>query len=460
MRNGAEYIRRELMIRLVRAFDAGTLASELDRIPVRLRPRDTESSRCCIYRDRAVLRYRLKALLGAVYEDEDEEHEAQPVAALLDRPAPDGPPLTVCGAGCSGCEDGRYVVTDNCRGCFARPCVYNCPRNAVSVVNQRSQIDYAKCVKCGKCQSLCPFNAITRTTVPCEEACPVGAIRKNGRGVAEIDFDACIFCGKCFRACPFGAVMERSQMLEVLRELQNGRAVAMVAPSADAQFPGSIEQLFTAISQLGFADVVEVALGAEETTAHEAEEFVEKMAAGQKVMTTSCCPAYVELVRKHLPDFLDKVSSTPSPMVFTARMVRRQYPEAKTVFIGPCIAKRREAAGIPEVDYVLSFEEVGAMLAGRNIDVIVQEPWKLPRPAAAEARNFARSCGVTRAVLSELTRGDPAFELKSQFIDGIDRKALALLKACAAGKLDINFLEVMACPGGCVSGPGSLSQVR
>ncbi|MDO4627728.1 MAG: monomeric [FeFe] hydrogenase [Planctomycetia bacterium] len=466
MRNGVEYMRRELMIRLVRLFDQEILEEELDKIPVRLRPKDGEASRCCIYHDRAVLKYRLMALLGFSCEKEKDELRTlreykQEADARTE--APQGPPLTVCTAGCSGCPDNSYVVTGNCRGCFARPCMYNCPKDAITVVNQVSHIDYAKCIKCGKCMAVCPFHAIVKTTVPCEDACPVGAIRKNEHGRAEIDFEKCIFCGKCFNACPFNAIMEKSQMLDVMNVLKKkpARVIAVVAPSAYSQFPGTIEQLFTAISQLGFDDVVEAALGAEMTTEHEAEEFQEKMAEGQQLMTTSCCPAYVELVKRHYPQFLQYVSTTPSPMKFAAQMVREQDPNAIVVFIGPCIAKRHEASECDLVDYVLTFEETGAMLAGRKIDIITQEPWVLKRPAGENARNFAKSCGVTEAVLAEMSddihKIRPDFKLQSKFINGVDKKTLPQLKLFASGKVPVNFLEVMACNGGCVSGPCSLN---
>ncbi len=463
MSNGAEYVRRELMIRFVRAFDAGIPAAELDRIPLKLRPRGGESSRCCIYHDRAVLRYRLMALLGFAAEEEtDETRSLQSYyeeAATRAKPVT-AAPLSVCDAGCSGCPDRAYFVTDNCRGCFARPCMYNCPRDAVKVVNQAARIDPEKCIKCGRCQAVCPFHAIVKTTVPCEEACPVGAIRKNARGQAEIDFDRCIFCGKCFNQCPFSAIMERSQLLDVLRALQDPQVqlAALVAPSASAQFPGTIEQLFSAVAELGFDEVIEVALGAELTAAHEAEEFRERIAHGEKLMTSSCCPAYVELVRRHLPDFLPHVSDTPSPMRFAAQLAADKFPGMKTVFIGPCIAKRHEAFRSGGIDYVLTFEELGAILGGRKIDIITRKPWPLPRPAAATARNFARSCGVTEAVLAGLMPAASDFKLDAKFLNGIDKKSLNLLKLYAAGKLPANFLEVMACPGGCVNGPCSLTK--
>ncbi len=461
MRNGSEYIRRDIIIRFVRLFEEGKLESELDRLPIVMRPQNGESSRCCLYHDRAVLRYRLMALLGFSCEEETDETRTLAsyyLEAKQRTKAPSGAPLGVCSAGCSGCPDSAYVVTGNCRGCFARPCKFNCPRDAITVIDQVSHIDYSKCIKCGKCQSACPFHAIIKTTVPCEDACPVGAIRKNEHGRADIDFSKCTFCGKCFQNCPFGAIMEKSHILDVLRALQEQSrpVVALVAPAAYSQFPGTIEQLFAAIAQVGFSDVMEVALGAEQTTLHEAAEFREKMKEGQALMTTSCCPAYVELVKKHFPEFAGFVSETPSPMKFAAELALQKHPGALTVFIGPCIAKRHEAVESGKVDYVLTFEELGGILAGSRTDIITQQPFDIAHPAAEHARNYARSCGVTESVLADILKDDPGFKLNSKFINGIDKKTLTQLKLFASGKIPVNFLEVMSCPGGCVNGPCSL----
>ncbi|MBQ4107410.1 MAG: 4Fe-4S binding protein [Lentisphaeria bacterium] len=450
------------MIRFVRAFNNGSLETELDRFPVEMRPRQGNSSRCCIYHDRAVIKYRLMNLLG--FSCEEETDEARTLASYYreamtrEKPADitGRLPLSVCEAGCSECPSSQVVITGNCRGCFSRPCMYNCPKGAISVVNQVSTIDYTKCIKCGKCTSVCPYHAIVKTTVPCETACPTGAIHKDNDGHTRINGEKCISCGKCFAKCPFSAILERSQLLDVLKALKNGeKVVAMLAPALMSQDAGPIEQLFTAVSRLGFTDVIEVALGAEETTAAEAAEFREKMNAGEKLMTTSCCPAYVELVRKFIPDFRQYVSTTPSPMVFAAGIARRKHPGCKVVFVGPCVAKRVEACR-NGIDWVLSFEELFAMLAGKNIDVISCEPWPIPRPAIDRARNFAKSCGVTEAVISELGGFADDFKLEAKAIDGIDRKTVTTLKMYASGKLPANFLEVMCCQGGCVNGPCSL----
>ena len=464
MLNGSTFIRRELMIRIVRAFDDGTLEKELDQIPIKLRPKNSVASGCCVYHDRAIFKYRLMALLGVSVEDETDE--AKSLAAYFAEKAWGGgandtrpkTPLSVCGPACSGCPDAKVVSTPNCRGCIAHQCVYNCPKKAISIVGGQSVIDQSLCIKCGKCITACPYHAIVKTSVPCEDACPVGAIRKNDHGVAEIDFEKCIFCGKCFAACPFAAVMERSQLVDVLAAMKRGeKLVAMIAPAAEKQFPGKIEQLLAACAKAGFSDVMEVALGAEMTTAHETAEFIERMEKDPKTfMTTSCCPAWVNLVGKHLPDLVDHVSLTPSPMVYAREIVKSKDPNAKTVFIGPCVAKRSEARR-KDVDYVLSFEELGAILAGRKIDVIACEPWPVERPANPTARNYARSCGVTDAVLTEATSKIPGFKLDAKQINGIDRKTCAMVKLYAAGKMPVNFLEVMACPGGCQNGPCSLA---
>lgn len=464
MTNGAEFIRRELMIRMVRAFDEGNLEKTIDRIPIDIRPRHGEFSRSSVWHDRAVLKYRVMALLG--YSCEEETDEARTLSSYLvemrkDPPAPTNP-LTVCSAGCDGCRPRTFMVTDNCRGCFSRPCEFNCPKHAIRVSDQHSHIDNTLCVKCGKCAQVCPYHAIVEVTVPCEEACPVGAIRKNEFGVAQIDFKRCIFCGACFRSCPFSAIVEKSQLIQLLYALRDQEKTgehytAIVAPAAISQFPGSIEQLFTAIKKLGFGEIIEVALGADMTTEHEAHEFVEFQKEGRGLMTTSCCPAWVNLVKKHFPNFLSHVSTTPSPMVYAAGLAKELNPKTKVVFIGPCIAKRDEALAKENVDYVLSFEELGAIFSARKIDPVLLEPLKLPTPASDNGRNYAKSCGVTKAVLDEIADElPPDFKLDSKFIDGLDRKAVGMIRLYAMGKLPANFLEVMACKGGCQNGPCSL----
>ena len=313
--NNAERTRRELMIRVIKDFKAGTLAEDIDRIPIELRPRNENAIRCCVYKDRAMLKYRLMALLGFGMEEETDESR-QLKDYLADARAGKNNPepvLSVCTVGCHGCVDSHVQVSNACVGCFARPCMAACPRQAITVVNQRSTIDRSKCIDCGKCMAVCPYHAIIRNPLPCEDACPVGAIGKGEDGLVKIDFNTCIYCGKCFRSCPFSTIMERSSLINILDVMESGRpVVAMVAPSVTNQFPGTLEQLFTALRMAGFSAIMEVALGAELTTEHEAEEFFERMARGDRLMTSSCCPAWVEAAKRHIPDIVPMVSSTPS----------------------------------------------------------------------------------------------------------------------------------------------------
>jgi [FeFe] hydrogenase (group B1/B3) len=416
-----------------------------------------------------MLKYRLMALMGFGMEEEaDESRTLQSyLNDAVEGKADTTPVLTVCTVGCAGCVDSHVHVSDGCVGCFARPCASTCPKQAITVINQHSIIDREKCVDCGKCMTVCPYKAIVRNPLPCEDACPVKAIGKGEDDLVRINFDACIYCGKCFRACPFSTIMERSQLLPILQAMRDGKQiVAMVAPAITDQFPGTIEQLFAALKTAGFSEVLEVALGAEQTTIHEAEEFFERMKRGDKFMTSSCCPAWVEAAKKHVPDIVPMVSTTPSPMAFTGRIAVERYPDAVKVFVGPCVAKRREAQNDPNVDYVMTFEELGALLAAQRIDIKSQEAESLERPAASYARNFAKSCGVSEAILHEISLStnvtnddnEQRPQIEEKFINGLDTKSIALLKLHAKGKQPGNFIEVMACVGGCLVGPCSLAR--
>ena len=465
--NDTNRIKRGLLIRLIKEFRDGTLEQNIDRVPYQMRPRGGNASRCCIYKDRAVIKYRLMAMLGIAVEQENDE--AKPLAdyyrdAML-REKPDSDILSVLDVACSHCITSRYLVTNACRGCTARPCVFNCPRNAISVVSGQSRIDYTKCIDCGRCTQVCPYHAIIKVPIPCEEACPVRAIRRDEKTDRQvIDFNACTSCGKCMQACPFGAILERSQVIDVLKHIRDGRrVVAMVAPAIVGQFSGKLGQIAAALKISGFSRMVEVALGAEKTTSHEVHEFISRMNNGVRLMTTSCCPANVETVKRHVAELLPFLSEAKTPMQYTAEMVKQQQPDAVTVFIGPCVAKRKEAADDPNTDYVMTFEELGAMFAALEIDVTSMEALELEHDVKGHARGFATSCGVSSAILEEMKTIHPEIklpEIDAKFINGLDAKAVKLLGLYARGKLPGNFLEVMACEGGCVGGPCSIGKVK
>lgn len=454
--NNASRIRREIMIRLARACTEPDPAAAVDRIPLEMRPRAQAVSRCCIHKDRAIIRSRLIAMLGFdLLEDDELTPLSEYVRRALARTSAPEPGLRVNCDACSGCVRTSYQITNACRGCLARPCATNCPRNAISFVAGRAEIDPDKCVNCGLCQRVCPYQAVVRVPIPCEEACPVGAIARSEEGLHRIDPDKCVMCGQCLRACPFGAVFPRAHLFDVLRALRGPRPVAaLVAPAIAGQLPGTLEQVAGALAALGFSAVMPVAYGADLTAAHEAAELQETVTEGRGFLATSCCPAWVQTVQRHLPALAEHLSRTPSPLHYTAELAREAWPEALTVFIGPCLAKMAEAAVDETVDYVLTFEEIGAMLVAAGVDVPDCEPAALAAPASGPAWGFAASGGVAGAVRGACP--DLA-EDACLVVNGLDEAALKLLRRAAEGDCPARLLEVMACREGCLGGPGVIA---
>jgi [FeFe] hydrogenase (group B1/B3) len=448
-------LHRELIVRIVEMFFNGTLTEKVDRVPLELRPKHGPSTRCCVYRDRALIKYRCMAIMGHRVEDETDEfktlHEYAQERMTSTGSEKNRPTLTVLDEACSACVRSRYFVTNACRSCLARPCTLNCPKKAIEVENGQARIDPAKCVACGKCVTVCPYHAIVYVPIPCEEACPVGAIQRGENGKQIIDFDRCISCGKCTHACPFGAIMERSELLDVLKAIKNGRSVvAMVAPAMMGQFDAEPGQIVAALKAIGFSEVMEVALGADETTKLEAEEFVKRISEGAELMTSSCCWAWKEAVEKVLPNMKPFVSETPTPMHLTAQWAAKKFPDALKVFIGPCVAKRTEARRDPIVDHVLTFEEVGAIFVAKGVDVKSCSAEPFAHPATQDGRGFPVTGGVIHAVAGHVPKW---MQFKPRKINGLDHKMFRLLTTFPKTKGECNFLEVMGCEEGCVGGP-------
>lgn len=449
--NNAILMRRELLSRLTKLYNSGELELKIDKIPLELRPKGVVTSRCCIYKDRAMLRYKLMALLG--FNIRDEQDELTPLSEYVhrafERTEIEREPLTVVDDVCSACVKVNYVVTNMCRGCMARPCMTNCNKDAIVFENGQAHIDHQKCVNCGLCLKSCPFHAIIYIPVPCEESCPVGAISKREDGTEQIDYSKCIYCGRCIASCPFGAVMEKSHLIDVFRAMKSDRqVVAMVAPAIAGQFRAPLSQIMGAIKSLGFDDVIEVAKGADMTTENEAKEFVHKMHEGQAFMTTSCCPSYIEVVKKHVPELKPFVSDTLTPMQYTAQIARKQYPDAVLVFVGPCLAKRYETYCDPNADLMLSFEEIGSMLIGKGIDVDKSEELALDCSILSTSRGYPVTSGVMTAVKTKIGEG---VDIRPIVVNGLDRASIKELKGYAKS-CPANMVEVMACEGGCVNG--------
>ncbi|MBR1943454.1 4Fe-4S binding protein [bacterium] len=486
------HIKKEVLIQLIKAFFSDDFEENTRLVPYDIRPTGADVPyRCCIYKERAIIKDRTIAGLGFQIEEDDERCSLTTYARkAMERTSLDGKNLTVLQAACKGCVPSQIHVTDLCQACVARPCQSACKFGAVSVENGRSQIDSKKCKKCKMCISACPYNAIVKITVPCEEACPVGAIAKDDSGFACIDFEKCISCGRCIAACPFGAVHEKSQIIDILKAMvSDKKVIAMIAPSIAGQFPGNIYQLKTAMLKAGFDDVYEVAQGADITARNEAMEFVERMKdineknsdwltewaneggygeieeSGEeenfhKFMTTSCCAGYNQLVKKHLQEIKPYVSDTKTPLYYTAELVKQKEPDAITVFVSPCVAKRAEGFDNENVNFVMSFEELGALFVAKKIEILNCEETYFEKESSKQARNFGVTGGVAEAVKKSLKDEE---SVKSYVISGLNKENIKILKkfaSCGECEGGCNLVEVMCCEGGCIAGNSTINNPR
>ncbi len=461
--NNLMIVRHRLLTELVKLWNKDSLVDKIDNLPIELSPRkSSHHGRCCIHKERAVWKYKSLPLLGLDMSDEKSELTplSQYAQMALDRSATSKPKssiLCVIDEACSACVQVNYEITNLCRGCIARSCMTNCPQKAVQIsrITGKAWIDHSICTSCGICHRSCPYHAIVYIPVPCEEACPVKAISKDEDGIEHIDESKCIFCGKCINACAFGAIFEISQVFDILPKIRRGeKLVAIVAPSILGQFDTTTEQVYGALKQIGFHDVIEVAQGAMDTVSNEAHELIEKIEEGQPFMTTSCCPSYIELVEKHIPAMKKYVSTTGSPMYYTARITKERHPDAKIVFIGPCLAKRKEAQRDEAVDYVMTFEELQSILSGMAIDITNTDSYPMSYSSVREAHGFAQAGGVMGAVQSYL--GAEAAKITAAQISDLNKKNISLLRAYSkTGKSPTKFIEVMACEGGCITGPSA-----
>lgn len=466
-KNNIMIVRHRLLAELIKLWKEGNLEAKIDRLPVELSPKNSKHpGRCCIHKERAVWRYKSFPLMGLDMTDETDEvaplsHYARSAMERIERGEQKENIMCVIDEACSSCVHTNYEITNLCRGCVARACIHNCPKDCIHLDEEtgKAVIDHSKCISCGMCHKSCPYHAIVYIPVPCEEACPVGAITKDEYGIEHIDEEKCIYCGKCMNACPFGAIFEISQTFDVLESIRRGeKVVAIVAPAILGQFDTTIEQVYGAFRTIGFYDVVEVAQGAMTTVSTEAHELLEKLEEGAPFMTTSCCPSYIELVRKHIPQMAQYVSTTGSPMYYTSRIVKEKYPDAKVVFFGPCVAKRKEARRDEAVDFVMTFEELGSLLNAYEINLQEEQPYQMEYQSVREAHGFAANGGVAGAVRSYLKLDAEA--LKEMQVANLDKRNIALLSAYAKqGKAPGNFIEVMACEGGCITGPSAATTI-
>ena len=418
------------------------LLENITEIPKTIIPGKTPTSRCCVYKERAILGERVRLATGG--------NKSNPNV------------IEVIDIACDDCPAGGFVVTESCRGCLAHRCFDACPRGAISFdEHQKAHIDKSKCVNCGKCAAVCPYSAIANRKRPCENACKLKAISMAPDGSASIDNSKCVACGACVYQCPFGAVSDKSYLINVIDMIQKSRdntrykVYAVVAPSISSQFSyAKLGQVISGIKELGFFHVIEAALGADMVAYKECQELAEK-----GFLTSSCCPAFVSYIKQSFPALLKHVSHNLSPMAEIAKYIKSTDETAKVVFIGPCTAKKAEQqlpTVKPYVDSVLTFEELQALFDSKDIP-LNELPEDVLDNASYFGRIFARSGGLSDAVeegVKEL--GIENFEPKPVRCSGIEECKLQLLKALK-GKCDGNFIEGMACVGGCINGAGCLT---
>ena len=442
--------------------DADTLCDDMEAIPYALVNDETEQYRDSVYRARAVVREQVRLAMGLALRPEDKPvHLTAGVEASNISDKYYEPPLMqVIPSACMRCEAKGYEVSNMCKGCLAHPCMEVCPKGAISMVNGKSYIDQEKCIKCGKCKSVCPYDAISKRERPCAKACGVNAIENDKVGRAYVNPDKCVSCGMCMVSCPFGAISDKSQIYQLARSLKEGNEIiAEIAPAFVGQF-GSMEpkDVHAALETLGFSEVYEVALGADIGAVSEARHYAEKVATGElPFLLTSCCPSWSMLAKKYFPTMIDNISQELTPMVATARSIKQEHPDAKVVFIGPCAAKKLEASRRSvrsDVDFVITFEELVGMFDAKGIDMGEKENAHSMHDATAAGRGYAVAGGVAGAIEECLKAYYPDVTPKIIHAEGLAecKKTLALAKA---GKINGCLIEGMGCPGGCIAGAGT-----
>lgn len=435
-----QHLKYKVLREVAREAWAGRLAQTALDIPKTIVPGKVPTMRCCIYKERAILAERVKIAMGG---DQNNPN----VIEVID-------------IACDECPVGGYEVTGACRGCLAHRCEDVCRFGAITFDdNHVAHIDKSKCKECGACAKVCPYSAIRNYKRPCETACKVGAISMGDEKQACIDNSKCISCGACVYQCPFGAITDKSFILDVIDILKGGRdksykGYAVVAPSISSQFTyAKLGQVITGLKELGFHTVIEAALGADMVAQAESKELAEK-----GFLTSSCCPAFVDFIEKNYPSLVANISHNLSPMATIAKYIKEHEAPCKIVFIGPCTAKKMEVQKErikPYVDAAMTFEELQALFDSTDLDITTLPEGYLDN-ASYFGRIFARCGGLSDAVAEGLKEQNIDFDLKPCSCDGIEACKLALLQK-SRGRLDANFIEGMACVGGCIGGAGCLT---
>ena len=456
-------IRRNVFTEVARMAYAGGDYTNAEDLPYKIVPGDQPLHRESIFLERAIAGERVRLAMGLSIRPIQTRSlmtEGMDAAAIAEQYY-EPPLVNIIPYACHACPENQYKVTVGCQNCLAASCQQVCPKGAISFVNGRSHIDTSKCIKCGKCAKACPYHAIIHLERPCQASCGMDAIGCDEHGKAVIHQDKCVACGQCLVSCPFGAIVDKGQIFQVIQSILKGdKVIAIVAPAFIGQFSGMVSpgKLVTAMKMLGFDSVVEVAIGADMCTIEEAKDFLEKVPAEQDYMATSCCPAWHSMIGKLFPGEKGKISMTLTPMVFTARLMKKEHPGCKVVFVGPCAAKKLEAIREDirsDVDFVLTFEELMGMFEAKEIDFASIPESEGLNEGTAAGRGFAVAGSVAQAVADLVKWEHPDMEVKTARAEGL-RDCRKLMTMAKAGKYKGYLLEGMACPGGCVAGAGTI----
>ena len=467
--NSVTDLRRQVFTAIASmAYDDNTdYSKRMEEIPYEILPGTKAKYRDRIFLERAIIGERLRLGMGLPVRDITEYTNISDgiEESTIAKKYYDDPLINIIKFACNACPEKKVFVTNACQGCLSHQCTEVCPKDAIHIVNGKSCIDQEKCIKCGRCMDACPYHAITKLERPCAASCGMDAIKSDADGKAEIDYDKCVSCGMCLVNCPFGAIVDKGQIFQTIYAMKEGYdVIAAVAPAFVGQFGPAVtpDKVKAALKAVGFADVVEVAIGADLCTIEEAEDFLDKVPEKQPFMATSCCPAWSVMAKKNFPDFAPYISMALTPMVLTGRLIKKEKPNAKVVFIGPCAAKKLEASRKSirsDIDFVLTFEEVMGMFNAKGI-ALDQITTSDPLTEGTNAgRGFAVSGGVAKAVKDLIQKEHPGTEVKVQAAEGL-KNCKTMLMMAKAGRLNGYLLEGMACPGGCVAGAGTLQPIN
>ena len=301
----------------------------------------------------------------------------------------------------------------------------------------------------------------------CLAKCPFGALYVAEDGIA-VDPELCMGCEECIHGCVTDKLTASTDIIPTLKAVRNSKGLvyAMIAPAFLGQFAGDVSpgKLRTAMKEVGFDGMLEVALFADILTLKEALEFDKNINDKNDYQLTSCCcPMWIGMIRKIYHQLMPHVPGSVSPMVACARVVKALHPDSLTVFIGPCLAKKAEArekdlAGA--VDYVLTFQEMKNIFEGLGIDPVAMEESEKDHSSKA-GRIYARKGGVSEAVENTVKAINPQrkIDIRTKHADGVPA-CKQMIQDILDGKIDANFYEGMGCVGGCVGGPRAIVGVE